>query len=71
MFSQPYRGKAVDDFVAGLKIYDKIYDPNIHFGRCISIIQSSGTRKSRLVRELGGKVRHIYIVSRRLLSWTD
>ena len=44
------------DFIRALSIYDRIYDPKLHFGRCISILQSSGTGKSRLVEELGKEV---------------
>jgi hypothetical protein len=71
MFLQPYRGEDVDNFGAALVTYNEMYDPKRYFGRCISIIQSSGTGKSRLVKELGSKVHHIFIVPQRLLSWTN
>jgi hypothetical protein len=56
MFHQEYRGGAVSDFITALSIYRRIYDPNVYFGRSISILQSSGTGKSRFVKELGNIV---------------
>jgi hypothetical protein len=56
MFRQAYQGKAADDFRLGLDVYRKIYNPMVHFGRWISVLQSSGTGKSRLVKELGNLV---------------
>ncbi|OBZ69610.1 hypothetical protein A0H81_10227 [Grifola frondosa] len=52
-FDQPYHGTAVKDFKDALLEYDRMYDPTNHFGRTIAIVQSSGTGKSRLVKELG------------------
>jgi hypothetical protein len=57
MFHQPYQGNAVDEFTDALEVYNEIYDPRQHFGRCIPIVQSNCTGKSRLVQELGNKVR--------------
>ncbi len=56
MFNQEYKGSTVKDFCDTLKEYNRFYDRNQHFGRFISIVQSSGTGKSRLVWELRHKV---------------
>jgi hypothetical protein len=61
MFHQAYQGKAVDDFRIGLDVYREIYDPKVHFGRSIPILQSSGTGKSRLIDELGNLVQTDFI----------
>ena len=53
MFHQEFQGKADDDIRAGLDVYRQIYDDEAHFGRSISLLQSSGTGKSRLVEQLG------------------
>jgi hypothetical protein len=57
MFHEPYQGGIADKFANALEIYRKMYDREKHFGRCISIVQSSCTGKSRLVQELGNRVR--------------
>ncbi|EIW79940.1 hypothetical protein CONPUDRAFT_155332 [Coniophora puteana RWD-64-598 SS2] len=64
-FTRKYRGSAVDDFVKALDMYDKMYDKDKHFGRCIPIIQSSGTGKSRLMDELAKTVPSVTICFRR------
>jgi hypothetical protein len=56
MFHHAFQGVAHEDFIRGLDIYDHIYDPKIHFGRTIPLLQSSGTGKSRMVDEMGNKV---------------
>jgi ABC-type transporter Mla maintaining outer membrane lipid asymmetry ATPase subunit MlaF len=56
-FESEFRGKANKEFEEGLDIYQHIYDPHVHFGRIIAILQSSGTGKSKLVKEIGNKVR--------------
>jgi len=67
MFRDHYKGVAHEDFIKGLDIYDQFYDPNIHFGRTIPLLQSSGTGKSRMMYEMGKKVRfpyrHVYMTS--------
>ena len=55
-FTSPYIGEAADDFVAALAHYESTYDPEIHYGHTIVIVQSSGTGKSRLVDEIGRQV---------------
>jgi hypothetical protein len=57
MFQENFRGTAHEDFIKGLEIYDQFYDRRIHFGRTIPLLQSSGTGKSRLVSQMGSKVR--------------
>jgi len=57
MFSRKYKGDFHKLFVGALDDYQKIYDQQKHFGRIIPIIQSSGTGKSRLVREMAYEVR--------------
>ena len=57
MFFQKYQGNAVESFIDGLDVYSNIYDQKRHYGQCITLVQSSGTGKSRLIRELGKKVR--------------
>lgn len=39
-----------------LKVYERIYDPESHFGKTIAIVQSSGMGKSRTMAELCQKV---------------
>ena len=56
MFNREYKGDFHKLFVGALDDYQKIYDPEKHFGRIIPIIQSSGTGKSRLVREMASEV---------------
>jgi hypothetical protein len=56
MFNQAFRGLAHEDFIKGLDIYNHIYNPKIHFGRTIPLLQSSGTGKSRMVYEMGYQV---------------
>ncbi|OBZ66715.1 hypothetical protein A0H81_13308 [Grifola frondosa] len=51
-FDRVYQGTAVSDFKHGLMDYEQMYDSDRHFGRTIHIVQSSGTGKSRLVKEL-------------------
>jgi len=61
MFHQTFQGKADDDFRAGLDVYREIYDDRVYFGRWISLLQSSGTGKSRLVEQLGRLVQTDFI----------
>jgi len=56
MFTQDYHGEAAELFAGALKKYNKFYNSSRNFGRCIPIVQSSGTGKSRLVAELGNQV---------------
>ena len=51
-----YQGGAADDMEKALDEYDRIYHDLMHYGRCIAVVQSSGTGKSRMVQELGLKV---------------
>lgn len=54
-FYQPYRGNAVDAFYGYLEANDKRFtDPDLpsHYARFCSIVQSSGTGKSRLMIEV-------------------
>jgi DNA helicase TIP49 (TBP-interacting protein) len=62
MFRQAYRGQSVRAFLEALPIYHAMYDPKKHFGRCIFILQSSGTGKSRMVKELGNEVHFISVI---------
>ncbi|ETW80221.1 hypothetical protein HETIRDRAFT_475834 [Heterobasidion irregulare TC 32-1] len=55
-FHEEYRGGAVNDFFQALEEYESIYKRDIHYGKIISILQSSGTGKSRLVEELGSRI---------------
>ena len=57
MFTRKYKGDFHKLLVGALDDYQKIYDRQKHFGRIIPIIQSSGTGKSRLVREMAYEVR--------------
>jgi hypothetical protein len=57
MFCRTYQGGVAKEFSDALKTYGKIFDHTKHFGRCIFIVQSSGTGKSRLVKELRNYVR--------------
>ncbi|THG94313.1 hypothetical protein EW026_g7126, partial [Hermanssonia centrifuga] len=52
-FREEYRGQAADQFLMALPKYEKMYSSDQHYGRTIVILQSSGTGKSRLVKELG------------------
>jgi hypothetical protein len=61
MFGRQYQGNFHKLFVEALNDYEKIYNPGKHFGRIIPIIQSSGTGKSRMVREIGNDVRFLHI----------
>ncbi|KZT20204.1 hypothetical protein NEOLEDRAFT_1182730 [Neolentinus lepideus HHB14362 ss-1] len=63
-FSAPVQGNAVDNFVEALKAYDKMYRPEEHYGRSIAIVQSSGTGKSRLMKEVGTKFPAIVVCFR-------
>jgi ABC-type lipoprotein export system ATPase subunit len=63
MFRQAYQGEAAEHFRRGLDVYRAIYDPDVHFGHWVSILQSSGTGKSRLVKELGNLVQTDFISS--------
>jgi hypothetical protein len=65
MFRQVYPGGSVHKFIDALKIYGVIYDRKRRFGRSISILQSSGTGKSRLVEEIGHEVLFDFILSDR------
>jgi hypothetical protein len=57
MFNQTYKGDYPKLFVRALNDYEKIYDTRKNFGRIVPIIQSSGTGKSRLVRQMAYEVR--------------
>jgi len=57
MFGRKYNGDFHKLFVGALDDYQKIYDRRKHFGRIIPFLQSSGTGKSRLVREMAYDVR--------------
>jgi hypothetical protein len=59
-FPSAFRGEADKDFLKSLDVYHSIYDPQLHLGRTIALLQSSGTGKSRLVKEIGNKVRFIF-----------
>ena len=52
-----YQGHAATDLHASLDAYEDIYSVDIHYGRTVAIIQSSGTGKSRAVQELLQEVR--------------
>ncbi|OBZ66843.1 hypothetical protein A0H81_13297 [Grifola frondosa] len=52
-FNETYIGDAVTNFMNALTQYDRMYKPLNHYGRIIPFVQSSGTGKSRLVKELG------------------
>lgn len=56
-WKQGYEGGALDNFLKAMEWYEKNYDPAIHYGRTIAILQSSGTGKSRLVDQLASVVR--------------
>ncbi|KAA1465896.1 hypothetical protein DENSPDRAFT_846505 [Dentipellis sp. KUC8613] len=49
---QEYRGTALETFATAMRWYEENYNANVHYGRIIAIIQSSGSGKSRLVNEL-------------------
>jgi 6-phosphogluconate dehydrogenase (decarboxylating) len=51
-FNLKFRGSAVDSFLLALREYKEMYDSQFHYGRVISIVQSSATGKSRLVEAL-------------------
>jgi len=57
MFGRKYNGNFHKLFVGALDDYQKIYNRQKHFGRIIPFLQSSGTGKSRLVREMAYDVR--------------
>ena len=57
-FNKQYLGNAVDEFESALTEYESIYNSVNHYGRCIAILQSSGSGKSRLVEELGSRACH-------------
>jgi hypothetical protein len=54
-FEQPYQGPALDNFISVLYKHMDEYDPSMFYGRNIPIIQSSGTGKSKLIRDLSKK----------------
>ena len=56
-FHQKYRGGVVDEFLQALSKYESMYRYDTYHGKIISIQQSHGTGKSRLVEELGNHVR--------------
>lgn len=56
-WQQEYEGGALDNFLEAIEWYESNYQPKIHYGRTISILQSSGTGKSRLVDQLASVVR--------------
>ena len=59
-FQAKYQGDAVTVFLKSLKsVYEENYNSVAHYGRTIPILQSSGTGKSRLVKEIGNTVRRI------------
>jgi hypothetical protein len=56
-FIVPYRGKALDNLIKALPGYDDMYkDGSDLSGRIIPMVQSSGTGKSKLMRDLAFKV---------------
>jgi hypothetical protein len=61
VFYQAFQGVAHQNFISALDIYDKMYDPKIHFGRIIPLLQSSGTGKSRILDEIGKMVRFEFV----------
>jgi hypothetical protein len=60
-FEQPYQGPALDNFISVLYKHMDEYDSSKFYGRNIPIIQSSGTGKSKLIRDLSKKAQcYIY-----------
>ncbi|KAF8331366.1 uncharacterized protein EI90DRAFT_3057693, partial [Cantharellus anzutake] len=51
-FRRNFRGDSVTTFLQALNAYGEMYDSDLHYGRSIPILQSSGTGKSRLVAEV-------------------
>ena len=51
-FQQDYRGMAVDAFLEYLKDNEEKYGKGTYYAKFCSIIQSSGTGKSRLLCEV-------------------
>lgn len=59
-FQKEYLGGALTRFITALELHKADYKPNKHYGRVIAIVQSSGSGKSRLVKELSKKVSITY-----------
>lgn len=60
-FAQPYKGDTLQKFVDILEAYKSFYDDEQHYGRYITILQSSGSGKSRLMRDIRQRVsRYLY-----------
>ncbi|KAG6858465.1 hypothetical protein C0991_002672, partial [Blastosporella zonata] len=51
-FNNPFVGPGVSWLDEALNTYQAIYNESHHYGRAISILQSSGMGKSRAVAEL-------------------
>ena len=56
MFHNALQGEAHRSFIETLEMYDHNYDPEVHFGDTIPLLQSSGTGKSCMVDEIGNTV---------------
>jgi len=56
-FKQKYVGPGVQWLQMALSQYVEMYDPNVHYGKTIVVLQSSGTGKSRTVAEMTSLVR--------------
>jgi hypothetical protein len=63
-FVQTFLGNAKHRFIRDLRIYADIYAsaPKVYYGRTIAMVQSSGTGKSRLMKDLGLEVKS-YVLS--------
>ncbi|OBZ66974.1 hypothetical protein A0H81_13300 [Grifola frondosa] len=70
-FNRIYQGTAVSDFKSGLMDYEQMYDSQRHYGRTIPIVQSSGTGKSRLVKELGDEFPTLSVCFRPTVDMTS
>jgi len=58
-FNRKYQGPGVSWLEKGLRVYMEMYNSNLHYGKTIFVLQSSGAGKSRVVAELArlvGKV---------------
>lgn len=51
-FTAKFHGPVALWLKTGLEIYKKLYNENIHYGKAITVLQSSGTGKSRAAAEL-------------------
>ncbi|EIW78405.1 hypothetical protein CONPUDRAFT_138698 [Coniophora puteana RWD-64-598 SS2] len=63
-FTQQLKGNAVAQFISNLHIYHRLYDRFKYYGRTIAIVQSSGTGKSRLMREVANQIPSVTITFR-------